>query len=198
MVVAAVGAASIGAWADGALLILIFALSGTLEGYASARTKRDIEALMALHPDEALVVREDREVRVPASTLAVGDLVIVKPGERISADGRVVEGSSAVDQASITGESMPVDKHPGCEVFAGTMNGHGALRVVATRPAAETVLARIVQLVQEAEERARSGSSSSSASSGATPRSSSWARCSSPRSPRLSSAGRSAPRSTAP
>jgi Cd2+/Zn2+-exporting ATPase len=173
MVVAAVGAASIGAWADGALLILIFALSGTLEGYASARTKRDIEALMALHPDEALVVREGREVRVPASTLAVGDLVIVKPGERISADGRVVEGSSAVDQASITGESMPVDKHPGCEVFAGTMNGCGALRVVATRPAAETVLARIVQLVQEAEERARSGSSSSSASSGATPRSSS-------------------------
>jgi Cd2+/Zn2+-exporting ATPase len=153
MVVAAIGAAAIGAWADGALLILIFALSGTLEGYASARTKRDIEALMALHPEEALVVRDGREARVAASTLVVGDVVIVKPGERISADGRIVEGTSAVDQASITGESMPVDKHPGDEVFAGTINGHGALRILASRAAAETVLARIVQLVQEAQNR---------------------------------------------
>ena len=153
MVVAAIGAAAIGAWADGALLILIFALSGTLEGYASARTKRDLEALMALHPEEALVVRGGRELIVAASTLVVGDLVIVKPGERIPADGQVVEGFSAVDQASITGESMPVDKQIGAEVFAGTINGHGALRVVASRPAADTVLARIVQLVQEAQER---------------------------------------------
>ncbi|MEP7126733.1 MAG: heavy metal translocating P-type ATPase [Byssovorax sp.] len=153
MVVAAIGAAAIGAWADGALLILIFALSGTLEGYASARTKRDLEALMALHPDEALVMRDDREVLIAASMLAVGDLVIVKPGERIPTDGRIVEGLTTVDQASITGESMPVDKHVGDEVFAGTINGHGALRVVASRPAAETVLARIVQLVQEAQQR---------------------------------------------
>ena len=153
MVVAAAGAAAIGAWSDGALLILIFALSGTLESYASARTKRDIEALMAQRPEEALVVRGGEEVTVPASSLAAGDVVIVKPGERIPADGRVVEGTSAVDQATITGESMPVDKQPGDEVFAGTINGHGALRVVASRAAAETVLARIVDLVKEAEER---------------------------------------------
>jgi Cd2+/Zn2+-exporting ATPase len=153
MVVAAIGAAIIGAWADGALLILIFALSGTLEGYASARTKRDLEALMALHPEEARVLRDGVEATVPASSLAVGDVVVVKPGERIPADGVVVEGVSAVDQASITGESMPVDKRAGDALFAGTMNGHGALRIVASRPAADTVLARIVQLVKEAEER---------------------------------------------
>src|SRR5580704_2459816 len=153
MVVAAIGAAAIGYWFDGALLIFIFALSGTLEGYASARTKRDIEALMALHPEDALVVREGREERVPAATLTVGELLIVKPGERIAADGTVVEGTSAVNQASITGESMPADKRGGDEVFAGTINGHGALRVSVTRPAADTILARMIQLVQEAQER---------------------------------------------
>ncbi len=153
MVVAAIGAAAIGYWFDGALLIFIFALSGTLEGYASARTKRDIEALMALHPEDALVVREGREQRVPAATLVVGELLIVKPGERIAADGTVIEGTSAVNQASITGESMPADKRVGDEVFAGTINGHGALRVTVTRPAGDTILARMIQLVQEAQER---------------------------------------------
>jgi Cd2+/Zn2+-exporting ATPase len=153
MVVAAIGAAAIGYWFDGALLIFIFALSGTLEGYASARTKRDIEALMALHPEDALVVRDGREQRVPAATLAVNELLIVKPGERIAADGIIAEGTSAVNQASITGESMPADKRAGDEVFAGTINGHGALRVTVTRPAGDTILARMIQLVQEAQER---------------------------------------------
>jgi Cd2+/Zn2+-exporting ATPase len=153
MVVAAIGAAVIGYWFDGALLIFIFALSGTLEGYASARTKRDIEALMALHPEDALVVRDGREQRVPAASLAVNELLIVKPGERIAADGTVAEGTSAVNQASITGESMPADKRAGDEVFAGTINGHGALRVTVTRPAGDTILARMIQLVQEAQER---------------------------------------------
>jgi Cd2+/Zn2+-exporting ATPase len=153
MVVAAIGAALIGYWFDGALLIFIFALSGTLEGYAGARTRRDIEALMALHPEDALVVRNGREERVPAATLMVAELFIVKPGERVAADGTVTEGASAVNQASITGESMPVDKRFGDEVFAGTINGHGALRVTVTRPAGDTILARMIQLVQEAQER---------------------------------------------
>ncbi|HEY3818773.1 MAG TPA: heavy metal translocating P-type ATPase [Polyangiaceae bacterium] len=153
MVVAAIGAASIGYWSDGALLIFIFALSGTLEGYASARTKRDIEALMALHPESARVVRNGREETVAAETLAIEDVIIVRPGERIAADGKVLEGTSAVHQASITGESMPADKRPGDEVFAGTINGHGALRVEVTRPAGDTILARMVQLVREAQER---------------------------------------------
>ena len=153
MVVAAIGAAAIGYWFDGALLIFIFALSGTLEGYASARTRRDIEALMALHPEDALVVRDGREQRVPAANLAVNELIIVRPGERVAADGIIAEGNSAVNQASITGESMPADKRAGDEVFAGTINGHGALRVTVTRPAGDTILARMIQLVQEAQER---------------------------------------------
>ncbi|MEA2751909.1 MAG: Zn2+/Cd2+-exporting ATPase, partial [Myxococcales bacterium] len=153
MVVAAIGAACIGYWFDGALLIFIFASSGTLEGYAGARTKRDIEALMALHPEDALVVRKGSELRVPADTIAVGELVVVKPGERIAADGRIVEGASTVNQASITGESMPAEKHVGDEVFAGTINGHGALRLVVIRPAGDTVLARMIQLVEQAQER---------------------------------------------
>jgi|HubBroStandDraft_1064217.scaffolds.fasta_scaffold08991_5 Cd2+/Zn2+-exporting ATPase len=153
MVVAAIGSALIGYWFDGALLIFIFALSGTLEGYASARTKRDVEALMALHPEDALVVRDGCEERVPAASLVVDDVFIVKPGERVAADGKVVDGMSALNQASITGESMPVDKHAGDEVFAGTINGHGALRVRVTRPSGDTILARMIQLVKEAQER---------------------------------------------
>lgn len=153
MVVAAIGAAAIGAWFDGALLIFIFALSGTLEGYASARTQRDIEALMALNPEEATVVSDGNELRVSIEELAVGDVVIVKPGERIPADGVVIEGSSLVDQASITGEAAPVHKQVDADVFAGTINGQGGLRVRVTKPAGETVIARIITLVREAQER---------------------------------------------
>ena len=152
MVVAAIGAAAIGQWFDGALLILIFALSGTLEGYASARTTRDIAALMALAPDEAVRLRDDAvEETLPASTLAVGDRIVVRPGARIPADGLVAEGSSAVNQAPITGESAPVDKSTGAQVFAGSINGHGALYVTVTRAPGETLLARIIELVREAQ-----------------------------------------------
>ncbi|HEY6032871.1 MAG TPA: heavy metal translocating P-type ATPase, partial [Kofleriaceae bacterium] len=153
MVVAAIGAAAIGYWFDGALLIFIFALSGTLEGYASARTQRDIESLMALNPEHAVVVRDGIEERISSEELAVEDVVIIKPGERIPADGVVLEGASLVNQASITGESTPVAKATGDEVFAGTINGHGGLRVRVTKPAGETVIARIIALVQEAQER---------------------------------------------
>ena len=113
MVVAAAGAAAIGYWEDGALLIFIFALSGTLEGVASARTKKDITALMALAPDQASVLRGEREEQIAAASVVLGDRVRVRPGERIPADGLVIEGASAVNQASITGESMPVDKTRG-------------------------------------------------------------------------------------
>ena len=102
MVVAAIGAAAIGEWFDGALLIFIFALSGTLEGYASARTTRDITALMALTPDEAILLHDGAEQVVPASDLKVDDRIVVRPGARIPADGSVVEGTSAVNQAPIT------------------------------------------------------------------------------------------------
>lgn len=174
MVVAGAGAAAIGYWLDGALLIFIFAVSGTLEGYAGARTQRDLAALMAMNPEEALLIRDGQEQRVPAASLQVGDTVLVRPGERIPADGRVIEGASAVNQASITGESIPVDKGPGHEVFAGTINGQGALLVEVTRPAGETILARIVQLVQEAQE--RRPAAQLFIERGGTPGSSSWAR----------------------
>ncbi len=153
MVVAAAGAAALGYWEDGALLIFIFALSSTLEGVASARTKKDIAALMALTPDQASVIRGGREERVAASSVVLGDRVRVRPGERIPVDGIAVEGASAVNQASITGESMPVDKKVGDEVFAGTINGQGGLVVEVTRCGTDTVLARIIALVRDAEER---------------------------------------------
>ncbi|HEY0869215.1 MAG TPA: heavy metal translocating P-type ATPase [Acidothermaceae bacterium] len=151
MVVAAIGAAAIGEWFDGALLIFIFALSGALEGYASARTTRDITALMALTPEEAILLRDGAEQVVPASDLKVDDRIVIRPGARIPADGAVVEGTSAVNQAPITGESVPVEKSFGSDVFAGSINGHGALYVNVTRTPGDTLLARIISLVREAQ-----------------------------------------------
>jgi Cd2+/Zn2+-exporting ATPase len=153
MVVAAIGAASIGYWFDGALLIFIFALSGTLEGYASARSQRDLESLMALHPDTAVLVRDGIEHRVAVEALALGDVILVRPGERIAADGGVIDGRSVVNEASITGEARSVEKALGAQVYAGTINGQGAMRVRVGKLAAESVIARIIGLVQEAQER---------------------------------------------
>lgn len=150
MVVAAIGAASIGFWLDGAILIFIFCLSGALEEYTMEKTNQDIESIMKLRPEEAIVVRDGCERKVKVEKLQTGDIVLVRPGERIPADGKVVEGQSAVDQASITGESIPVDKRADDEVFAGTINGQGALKIQVTKPAEETLLSRIIHLVQEA------------------------------------------------
>lgn len=150
MVLAALGAAFIGHPLEGAVLIFIFSLSGTLETYAMARTRREITALMQLKPAEAMVIRDGQEMKVPAARLRVGDTVVIRPGERIPADGEIASGESAVDQAAITGESVPVDKAPGDTLFAGTINGHGALQMKVLRPAEETVLARIIRMVEEA------------------------------------------------
>lgn len=153
MIVAALVAAGIGQVLDGALLIVIFATSGALEALATKRTRDSVTALLDLAPDEATRIDADgRELVVPAADLQVGDVILVRPGERIGADGTVLDGASDVDQATITGEPMPVAKHPGGEVFAGTMNGTGALRVRVTRAAADSVVARIVALVEEASE----------------------------------------------
>ena len=153
MIVAAVIAAAIGQVLDGALLIIIFATSGALETVATARTRASVEELLDLTPQVANRLDADgSECPVAATDLAVGDLVRVRPGERIAADGTVVEGLSEVDQASVTGESLPVVKQPGTGVYAGTSNGTGALTVQVTRRAEESVLARIVAMVQEASE----------------------------------------------
>ncbi|WP_328842089.1 heavy metal translocating P-type ATPase [Streptomyces europaeiscabiei] len=152
MIVAALGAAAIGQVLDGALLIVIFATSGALEALATARTADSVRGLLDLAPTTATRLPADgsAEETVPAGRLAVGDVVLVRPGERIGADGQVLEGESEADQATITGEPLPVPKAPGDEVFAGTLNGTGVLRVRVARDPADSVIARIVSLVEEA------------------------------------------------
>ncbi|MEU1939499.1 heavy metal translocating P-type ATPase [Streptomyces coeruleorubidus] len=153
MVVAALGAASIGQVMDGALLIVIFATSGALEALATARTADSVRGLLDLAPATATRLTPDGgEQTVPVEELAVGDTVLVRPGERVGADGRVLDGASDVDQATITGEPLPAAKEPGDEVFAGTLNGTGALRVRVERDASDSVIARIVRMVEEASE----------------------------------------------
>jgi cation-transporting P-type ATPase J len=150
MVVAAIGAAAIGQVLDGGLLIVIFATSGALEAVATQRTADSVRGLLDLAPDTATRLTATGEEQVETASLQVGDVILVRPGERIGADGEVVDGASDVDQATITGESLPVAKDPGDEVFAGTSNGTGALRVWVSRPAGETVIARIVAMVEAA------------------------------------------------
>jgi cation-transporting P-type ATPase D len=151
MVAAAIGAASIGQIFDGALLIVIFATSGALEDAATKRTEDSVRGLLDLAPDRAVRIDADGiEEVVDADGLRVGDLVSVRPGERISADGVVVGGASDVDQSSVTGEHLPVGKSIDDEVFAGTLNGAGALRIRVTKDPSDTVVARIVALVAQA------------------------------------------------
>ncbi|KPC58600.1 heavy metal translocating P-type ATPase [Streptomyces chattanoogensis] len=153
MVVAALGAAAVGQLTDGALLIVIFATSGALEALATARTADSVRGLLDLAPATATRLLDDGgEETVPTGALAVGDTLLVRPGERIGADGRVLDGDSEADQATITGEPLPVAKGPGDGVFAGTLNGTGALRVRVERDAADSVIARIVAMVEEASE----------------------------------------------
>ena len=151
MVAAAVGAAAVGQVLDGGLLIVIFATSGALEAVAAHRTAQAVRGLLDLAPEQATRLGQaGTEQVVDAASLRIGDVILVRPGERIAADGRVLSGSSDVDQATITGEPLPAAKNPGDEVFAGTGNGTGALRVRVTRAAADTVVARIVAMVEQA------------------------------------------------
>ncbi|MER5482093.1 heavy metal translocating P-type ATPase [Streptomyces sp. NPDC002812] len=170
MLVAAAGAAAIGRWEEGAVLLVLFSLGHALEGYAMGRARRSIEALGALAPRTALVRRgTGAPVEVPVEELAVGDTVVVRPHTRVPADGFVAAGTGSVDQSPITGESVPADKVPVADraaaladpgaagpesrVYAGTVNGSGALDIAVTRLAGENTLARVVKLVQDAEER---------------------------------------------
>jgi cation-transporting P-type ATPase J len=150
MVAAAIGAATIGQITDGALLIVIFSTSGALEALATARTEDSVRGLLDLAPETVTRVRDGGEETVNAVDLAVGDVVMVRPGERVGADATVIAGASEVDQATITGEPLPVDKSSGDEVFAGTLNGTGALRIRVDRRAEHSVVARIATLVETA------------------------------------------------
>ncbi|OQB27831.1 MAG: putative cadmium-transporting ATPase [Chloroflexi bacterium ADurb.Bin180] len=153
MTIAAIGAAAIGEWAEGASAMFLFSLGNTLEAMTMDRARSAIRRLIALSPREATRVHGDHADRVPVEQLAVGDLIEVKPGERVAMDGAIEQGRSSVDQSPVTGESVPVDVQPGSPVYAGSINGQGALLVRVTRLASDNTLSRIVQMVQEAQGR---------------------------------------------
>jgi Zn2+/Cd2+-exporting ATPase len=150
MITAALGAALIGEWEEGALLLFLFTLSGALETFAMDRTRKAIESLAVLRPETARVRRDGVEATLAIDEVAVGDLVVVRPGERLPVDGVVALGDSELDQSSITGESLPVHKIVGDQVYAGTINGSGALEIEVRKVAAESTLSRIIKLVEEA------------------------------------------------
>lgn len=150
MVIAALGAAAIGEVVDGALLLFLFSLGHALEQYAMGQARRAIAALGTLAPRTVRVRRDNAEVDVPVEHVAVGETAIVRPGERIGVDGIIRRGIGAVDQSPITGESMPVEKRPGDEVFAGTLNGDGVIEVEVVRAAADSTMARMIRMVEEA------------------------------------------------
>ena len=151
MLAAVIGALAIGEWTEGATVVLLFAIAQALEARSMDRARRAVRALMELAPVEATVKRGGREVRVAAASVLHRDVIIVRPGERIPVDGRVVSGSSDVNQAPVTGESIPVDRQPGEDVFAGSINGRGALEIEATRAGNDTTLARIAALIDRAQ-----------------------------------------------
>jgi Cd2+/Zn2+-exporting ATPase len=152
MVLAALGAASIGQWHEGAILLFLFSLSNVLQDYAIGRSRNAIKSLFKLYPETATIKRGELAVKVKIDEINVGDIVLIEPGERIPVDGVVNEGHSSVDQSPITGESMPVEKSIGDEVFAGTLNKQGLLDVKATKAAHQTTLSRIITLVEEAQD----------------------------------------------
>jgi Cd2+/Zn2+-exporting ATPase len=153
MSIAAVGAAIVGEWEEGAVAIFLFAIGELLERYTMDRARGAIRALMDLSPEEAMRVVDGHDERVTVEALQAGDTVRLRPGERIPTDGTVLEGHSAVDQAAITGESLPVEKGQGDEVYAGTLNGEGLLLARVTHPASASTLARIIKMVEEAQAR---------------------------------------------
>lgn len=151
MSISVVGAAALGEWSEGALVVVLFSVGTALQAVTFDRTRAAIRALFDLTPDEACLVRDDVEIMVAANALNPGDVVRVRPGERLPADAEVIDGRSTVDQAAITGESLPVEREPGDTVFAGTINGAGTLLTRVTAAASESMLANIVHLVEEAQ-----------------------------------------------
>jgi Zn2+/Cd2+-exporting ATPase len=151
MVFAAIGSAIIGYWTEGAILIFIFAVSGALETYTLNKSQREISSLMDLQPEEALKVTNGIEERVHISELAVKDHILIKPGERVPSDGLIIKGSTTIDEAAISGESIPVSKTVEKEVFAGTVNLNGAITVEITKPSSETLFQKIIDLVHSAQ-----------------------------------------------
>ncbi len=151
MVLAALGAAFVGQPFEGAMLLFLFSLSNTLQDFALDRTRNAIRSLMELRPDEATIYRGDRLVTIGIEQVVVGDRMLVKPGDRIALDGVIRSGEGSVDQAAITGESMPVQKQVGDTVFAGTINKDGSLEIGVTKLAQDSTIARLITMVEEAQ-----------------------------------------------
>ncbi|RMF97839.1 MAG: cadmium-translocating P-type ATPase [Candidatus Schekmanbacteria bacterium] len=151
MTIAILGAVFIGEWEEGAMVVFLFSLGNVLQNYTMDKTRNSIRYLMDLSPKEARIQRGENQISVPVTDVKVGEIMIILPGEKIAMDGKVVKGESEVNEASITGESVPAEKREGSEVFAGTINGSGTLEVEITKPYEETTLSKIIHLVEEAQ-----------------------------------------------
>jgi len=153
MVLAVIGAGILGEWGEAAAVVWLFGASQWLESRSVGRARRAIRSLMRLAPDHVLVRRADQDVRVRTGDVQPGDIVIARPGDRLAVDGVIVAGESMLDQSPVTGESLPIEKTAGDEVYAGSINGTGAIEIRATRPASDSTLARIIHLVERAQSR---------------------------------------------
>jgi Cd2+/Zn2+-exporting ATPase len=151
MTIAVIGASVIGSFEEAATVVFLFSFGNTLQGYTLNKTRNSIRSLMELTPNESLVRRGTTEVTLPVEEIAVGDIIIVRPGGRIAMDGKVSTGYSTVNEAPITGESIPVEKQPGNEVYAGTINERGSLEVKVTKLAKDNAISRIISMVEEAQ-----------------------------------------------